>query len=135
MYKHILVPIAGDHNPHTGEALEIARALRDKGGKITALTVLEAIPPYVAQHIPAGIDEKNREAALASLNAELGGVKDAKAEVVHGHSARTILEYAAEMDVDCIIIASHRPGMQDYFLGSTAAKVVRHAPCAVHVVR
>ena len=28
-----------------------------------------------------------------------------------------------------------RPGMADYLLGSTAAQVVRHAPCAVMVTR
>ena len=32
-------------------------------------------------------------------------------------------------------IASHQPGLQDYFLGSTAAKVVRHATCSVLVMR
>ena len=43
---------------------------------------------------------------------------------------------AAEDDkVDLIIIASHKPGLQDYFLGSTAARVVRHASCSVLVVR
>jgi nucleotide-binding universal stress UspA family protein len=33
------------------------------------------------------------------------------------------------------VIASHRPGMADLLIGSTAAQVVRHAPCAVHVLR
>jgi universal stress protein F len=33
------------------------------------------------------------------------------------------------------VIASHRPGIQDYFLGSTASRVVRHANCTVHVMR
>ena len=42
---------------------------------------------------------------------------------------------AKEKNADMIIIASHRPGLQDYFLGSTAAKVVRHATCSVLVVR
>jgi len=37
--------------------------------------------------------------------------------------------------VDLIVIASHRPGLKDYFLGSTAGRVVRHSPCAVHVIR
>jgi len=52
-----------------------------------------------------------------------------------GHSYNTILEVAKEKNADLIIIASHRPGLQDYFLGSTAAKVVRHANCSVLVVR
>ena len=55
--------------------------------------------------------------------------------VVDGHSARTILDYAEEHGVDCIVMASHRPDITDYFLGSTAARVVRHAACAVHVLR
>jgi nucleotide-binding universal stress UspA family protein len=52
-----------------------------------------------------------------------------------GHPSRTILEVAEEKAADLIIIASHQPGLQDYFLGSTAAKVVRHAKCSVLVVR
>lgn len=135
MYKHILVPVAGDHSPLTGQALSVARALLAEGGKITALTVLEAIPAYVAQHIPEGVDANNVAEARAALKAELGGVADAAVDVVHGHAGRTILEYAKEHGADCIVIASHRPGLQDYLLGSTAARVVRHAPCAVHVVR
>ena len=59
----------------------------------------------------------------------------AEGHVVEGHSGRTILEYANEYRNDLIIIASHRPGLEDYFLGSTASHVVRHASCAVHVVR
>jgi nucleotide-binding universal stress UspA family protein len=47
----------------------------------------------------------------------------------------TILETAKEIGADLIVIASHRPGLQDYFLGSTAARVVRHAECAVLVDR
>ncbi|WP_245271088.1 universal stress protein [Hoeflea phototrophica] len=51
------------------------------------------------------------------------------------HPGSTIVEYAAAHEIDCIIIASHRPGLQDCFLGSTASRVVRHAKCAVHVIR
>jgi len=37
--------------------------------------------------------------------------------------------------VDLIIVGSHKPGLQDYLLGSTAARVVRHAMCSVLVGR
>lgn len=135
MYKNILVPVALDHGPKTAAALDVARALRAEGGAITALTVMEAIPPYVAQYLPPDQEAHARDEAEAALRAELGGVEDARVDVVTGHAGRTILEYAEEHDMDLIVIASHRPGLQDYFLGSTAARVVRHAPCAVHVVR
>ncbi len=55
--------------------------------------------------------------------------------IVKGHSARTIIDFARENGIECIIIGSHKPGLSDYFLGSTAARVVRHADCAVHVHR
>jgi len=135
MYKNILVPIALDHGPKSGEALAVARELLAEGGKITALTVMEAIPPYVSQYLPAEQEARAREETHSALLAELGGAGDVKVCVVTGHAGRTILDYAEEHGMDLIVIASHRPGLQDYFLGSTAARVVRHAPCAVHVVR
>ncbi len=135
MYNKILVPIAVDHGPNTGEALSIARLLLAEGGKIMALTVVETIPPYVASSLPKELEIKSREAVRAGLKAELGDASDTEMDVVQGHAARTILKYAEEHGADCIIIASHRPGLQDYLLGSTAGRVVRHAPCAVHVVR
>jgi hypothetical protein len=48
---------------------------------------------------------------------------------------RNILEKSAQKSAELIIVASHQPELQNYFLGSTAAKVVRHATCSVLVVR
>jgi nucleotide-binding universal stress UspA family protein len=55
--------------------------------------------------------------------------------VLYGHPAQSILDFASNNGVECIVIASHKPGLSDYLIGSTAARVVRHAQCAVHVVR
>lgn len=134
MYKNVLVPIASDHDPHTNEALAVARLLTDDGGSITALTVVEAIPEYISVQLPEGQIEKTHKSVSDALAEELkdSGVSIA---VVSGHSGRTILDWADDHNVDCIVMASHRPGLSDYFLGSTAARVVRHAQCAVHVLR
>ena len=134
MYKNILVPVALDHERDVTTALGIAQALASEGATITALTVVEAVPAYVMAGFPENQAERNRAAALEALKAELGATP-AKPVVVTGHAARAILDYAEGHGVDCIVIASHRPGFQDFFLGSTAARVVRHATCAVHVVR
>jgi len=135
MYNNILVPIALDHSPNNAKALEVAQKLVSDGGNVTVLHVLEDIPPYVAQYLPEGQLSKNANEAGASLKTEAGNVPGAEIKVVTGHSGTTITEYAVEHGSDLIIIASHRPGLQDFFLGSTAARVVRHAPCCVHVVR
>ena len=135
MYKNLLVPIALDHSRDTSAAIEIARRLAADGATITALTVIEEVPAQVAQYLPPDHGETLIAELTAALKAELGGVQDVKPMVVRGHAGRTIVDYAQEHDVDCIVIASHQPGFADYFLGSTAARVVRHAPCSVHVMR
>ena len=135
MYKHVLLPIAMDHNPHFDEAMAIARALVGESGKITGLHVIEAIPTYVETHIPDEIQAENLAKAKAAVQSVLAGQPGAEAVVMHGHAAQSILEMAEKSDADCIVIASHKPGLQDYFIGSTAARVVRHAQCAVHVLR
>jgi nucleotide-binding universal stress UspA family protein len=134
MYKNILVPVAIDHTALTRDAMKVARVLADADGQITALTVLEAVPNYILSELPEGQIEHNRDAAREALGKEVGA-DDVNIEVVVGHPGRTITDYADENGIDCIVIASHQPGLQDYFLGSTAARVVRHAHCAVHVLR
>jgi nucleotide-binding universal stress UspA family protein len=96
---------------------------------------MEAIPAYATQYLPKEQMETRHADAVALLKKELAGYSDVKPVVKTGHSGRSIVEFADAHDIDCIIIASHRPGLQDYLLGSTAARVVRHAQCPVHVIR
>ena len=117
------------------KSIEIAEALGDGGGTIIALHVVEEVPSYVAQYLPEGQMEQNIKEIEDILAERLGGHDRIKVKVIEGHAGHSIVDYATEQKVDCIVIASHRPGLQDLFLGSTAARVVRHAPCSVHVVR
>jgi nucleotide-binding universal stress UspA family protein len=135
MYRHVLVPIAIEHGEGTKTALAAARLLADKGSQITALTVLEPVPAFIANELPEGQIERTSIDVMAALRDELEGNDDIKPVVITGHPGRAIVDFADENGVDCIVVASHKPGLADYFLGSTAARVVRHARCAVHVVR
>lgn len=135
MYKNILVPVAFDHDRDSNEALGIAQALAAEGATITALHVMEEIPAYVAQYLPEGRLEANRAELLTKLGGNLADLKGIKPVVISGHPGHSIIEFAKDNGIDCIVVASHKPGIQDYFLGSTAARVVRHAACAVHVSR
>ena len=110
MYSNILVPIALEHDRDTAGAFEVARRLLADGGEITALHILEAIPTYATTYLPEDQLKNRTSDAKTMLVAELGGVKDVKPVVMTGHSGRSIVEYADEYDIDCIIIASHRPG-------------------------
>jgi len=135
MYKSILIPVALNHNGTIAPALGIARILRADGGSITALSVVEPVPSFVKQYLPDGQIEKNCAATMTDLLDNLHGADDVKPEVLQGNPGLTILEFAAKTGIDLIVVASHKPGLQDFFLGSTAARVVRHAQCSVHVLR
>ena len=136
MYKNIVVPI-DLANAERGKAMiTTAKTLCDKGGKITLVTVLDQIPGYVLTEMPSGIAEKRGEEAKSDLEA-IANAAGGKlgVEVQSGKPASEIIDTAKQIGADLIIVASHNPGMQDYFLGSTAARVVRHAPCSVLVDR
>jgi len=135
MYDHILVPISFDEDRDAAGAVEVARKLAGDRGRITLLHVMEQIPSYAISYMPQEYLQESRNAITAELSEMAGKLPNATGLVVDGHSGRTILDWAGENDVDCIVIAGHRPGMQDLLLGSTASQVVRHADCAVHVVR
>ena len=63
--------------------------------------------------------------------------KDIPVQCVVGHGTiyEEILRAAKECKADLIVMASHRPELQDYLLGPNAARVVRHANCSVMVIR
>ncbi len=134
MYKKILVPMALDHGI-SASTLEIAKALTGGGGDITALHVYEAPQGSASAYLDADAVKESVKRAEAMLAEKTAGLEGVTAVMVKGHTYRSIVDYAAEHGVDCIVIGSHRPGFSDYLLGSTAARVVRHAPCAVHVFR
>ena len=135
MYKNILVPISFDRERDAAGAIDVAKTLLGKEGQITLLHVIEHIPDYAASYLPSNFLTEKRKHIEEDLDKVVKGVPGATGAVVSGHAGRTILDWAETHDTDCIVIASHRPGMQDLLLGSTAAKVVRHAGCAVHVLR
>ncbi|MEX3008187.1 universal stress protein [Hoeflea sp. TYP-13] len=135
MYKNILVPVLIDEHHDTQASYLAAQALADEGAKFTVLHVMETIPTFVASQLPKEIMDKSWHEAEKALKQSAAALPGAATCLESGHPGRFIVDFAKENGIDCIIIASHRPGIEDYFLGSTAARVVRHAQCAVHVIR
>lgn len=136
MYKHVLVPVDLTHGEVGERIIEVARHLAGSDGKITLLTVTEPVPAYVATYIPRETMDKSREEARAKLEA-LARSTGVTAEVFlrTGSAATAIIEEAEEHGCDAIVLGSHRPDYRDYLIGSTAARVVRHAQCTVVVER
>lgn len=135
MYHNILVPISFDPERDTSAPMKLARLLATPEARITLLHVVEHIPAYAVSYMPADYLAEARKAIARELAAMAEKLPNARAVVIEGHSGRSILDWAEVNGPDLIILASHRPGMQDLLLGSTATHLVRHAKCAVHVVR
>jgi len=135
MYNTILVPTDFSDEESTIQSLKKAEILSDNG-RIVLLHVLYAIPAYALVELPVHLIEAQVPKTLEALNELVtrSGVK-ADIDVRKGQSYNNIIEEAKNIGADLILINSHRPELQDYLLGSTAAKVVRHAPCSVLVNR
>ena len=134
MYGTILVPIDLSYPEQATKVLGIARQIGTGQSRIVALYVSPDIPSFVVGELPEELLQRN----LANARKELALHADqagAESEVRWGHPSIVILEYAKDISADLIIVASHRPGLKDYFLGATAARVVRHAHCPVLVDR
>ena len=135
MHKHILVAVGFDDDHDPAQSFQVAHALAGKGTRVSVLHVQEQLPNFAIAYMPEGYAEELKVAIKDRLDALADQFENGTGVLVEGHSGRTILDWAEANSVDCIIIASHRPGLQDYLLGSTASRVVRHAQCSVHVVR
>lgn len=134
MYKKIIVPMALDHGV-APKALEIAQLLLAKDGQIIALHAVEPIPRPVRDYVSADQLRQAEKYALEQVNKRIVGAANTNPAIIPGQAGWAITEYAEKCGADCIVISSHKPGLADFFLGSTAARVVRHANCSVHVLR
>ncbi len=134
MYQKILVAMALDHDI-SQKTLKAAKILCADGGEITALHVHDAFQGSVIPYVDEEIINAGFEKSESLLKEKLAGVEGVTSKILKGHTARTIIDFAESNGIDCIVMGSHKPGLIDYFLGSTAAWVVRHAKCSVHVHR
>lgn len=134
MYKKIIVGLSLEHGI-ADRALKAAGALCDDGGEIVAVHVYEPLHESVRSFVSDDDLEKVHGYAEKTLAKRVADHSNVKPVVIAGHPGRALNEYAEKTDADCIVIGSHRPGLRDFLLGSTAARIVRHAPCSVHVLR
>lgn len=137
MYGRIIVAVDLEHIEQGRALLQRAATFLDEGGEIRLLHVLEEVPGYIAAELPSDISERRRAEAVVELRAMIDPKADIRIahEVRRGAASGQILQAAEDSGAELIMIASHKPGLRDYFIGSTAARVIRHAKCSVLVER
>ncbi|MEM1164466.1 MAG: universal stress protein [Pseudomonadota bacterium] len=135
MPKSILIPVAIDHEPLVDRKIETARKMLEPGGTITLLTVLEQIPGFAAEFVTVKSENHLTAKIQGKLDAVAAGADDIACTVTTGKPGVRITEVAREIGADLIIVGAHHPSAVDYFMGSTAARVARRAPCSVLIQR
>jgi nucleotide-binding universal stress UspA family protein len=140
MFKSILVPIDLADAELAKPAIATAATLSQTwNGTVRLLNVLPMTPVMLAEYVPADFDAQQRQAAEEALAivARESGIEPQRisSAVRQGGIYHEVLEEAASMHADLIVMTSHRPAMRTYFLGSNAGHVVRYAKCSVLVVR
>lgn len=134
MFHKIIIALSLEHG-YSRRAIETARRLAAEGAEILGVHVYEAPSGTVSTYLDADLVAKAWNDARARLDARLQDAPDVRPVMLKGHSSRSLVEYASETGADLIVAGSHKPGLSDYFLGTTAARLVRHAPCTVMVLR
>lgn len=144
MFKHILVPADGSDNAHRAiaKAIGLAQAFKSQ------VSVIYVIDPYAftgvgtdfaygqAEYLAAATAEGNEALRVAREAFAAAGIEVGTA-VVEGHAIyKGILESAARLGADLIVMGSHgRRGLQKLMLGSVTSQVLSHAHLPVLVVR
>jgi len=138
MFKSIVIAAALFSKGATTRGLiKKAARLLDPGGRITLVHVLEEVPSVVVAAVTKDQLAAQRNSVRKQLESIAAGQSGIKVEVDlrSGKPSKEILKSAEDNEADLIMIASHKPGLSDYFIGSTASRVVRHAQCSVLVSR
>lgn len=135
--KNVIVPF--DYSDASIDGVRTALGIVDSKEQVRVVYVWPQLPEMEAQDaLDEAIRERRTRESTAAISealtkADLGGVK---IDVLIGDPAHKIVEYAAEIGTDFIVIPSHGySGIKRWFLGSVAERVVRHAKCPVLVLK
>ncbi|WP_232702919.1 universal stress protein [Halobacterium wangiae] len=136
--ESVLVPTDGSDAANAAADRAVALAAATGAG----LQVVYVVDPTAAagEYGSADVLEALEMAGQRAVGdvvarAEDAGVGTIEASVLGGATARAILDYAADRDVDLVAMGTHgRTGLERYLLGSVTEKVVRVAEMPVLTV-
>jgi nucleotide-binding universal stress UspA family protein len=138
MFKHILLPV--DLSDKHASALQMAAELAAPGSTVTLLHVIEVIHGLPKSEDKAFYDRLERHAHrhLETLGQYLAQRQVAwQAVLIYGVRAQETVRFAADKQVDLIIVTSPRmdPDHLRQSFGSLSYPIAFVAPCPVLLVR
>ena len=141
MFKTLLLAV--DVNAPEGAARSAEAAISMARAEAATLHLLTVVPDTGMAIVGAQLAADSMKNALAAARTEVehwakATVPDGisyKVHVAEGTVYDQIIRTAQTLDIDAIIVGAHRPELKDYLIGPNAARVARHAPQSVVVVR
>ena len=136
--------LAVDGSTHTKRMLAYLAAHPELIGPVggyTALTVVPALPPHVAKHLPQGVEHSYYEdeaqvvlRPVCAFAAQQAWPLEARHVV--GRPGDAIAEAAEAGKYDLVVLGSHGHGaLAGMVMGSVAARVIAHCKTPVLLIR
>jgi nucleotide-binding universal stress UspA family protein len=136
MFRTIVVPV--DLTDRNRPAVDMAAKLAAGEGKIHLLHVIETLPGFSLEE-EQDFYGRLQNAASEHLEALAAPLREngmrVEADVIYGTRARTIVEEAAKLRADLLVIQSHRLDGERREFGTLSHQVALFAPCPVLLVR
>jgi nucleotide-binding universal stress UspA family protein len=128
------LPVAATLSAKTGAPVEVVTVLEPAFDEFPALyQAYQPLPSTAEAEVGEQREATAREMVQAAANRIDGMGGKASGDVFRGNVDRTLLDMVRPSDV--LVIASHaRKGLPRWVLGSTAMKLLQHAPAPVIVV-
>lgn len=129
--------LAVDASPASKAALDaVAKRPWPAGSRVEVLTVVDTLEPWAL----AVIVEEMRAHAQQLVDGAATHLRShgltAEGSVGEGDPKHVILEHAAVMGADLIVVGAHgMSALEQFLLGSVSKAVLRFAPCSVAIVR
>jgi nucleotide-binding universal stress UspA family protein len=138
-YERILVPTDGSPESEAAVAHAVELAAR-YDATLHALSVVDVSHfsglDVDTSVIVDGFEEEAQAAVDRVAEAATEAGVTVETAMVHGAAGEGILEYAANHDVDLVVVGTRgRHGLEGLLLGSVADRVLRHADVPVLTVR
>jgi nucleotide-binding universal stress UspA family protein len=140
MFRKILLAYDGSEGANRALAVGIDLA-KIHGAELWAVAVQEKLPRFsgtideVQEEKQFANDQYGKLLEAAKVKAKEAGI-ELKTLMRPGHPAQTVVAVAKEGKFDLVLVGhTGLSGVWAAFLGTTAEKVSRHAPCSVLIVR
>jgi CBS domain-containing protein len=139
MFRHLIAAVDGSDS--SLKALDRAINLAAHvGATLDVVSVEEELPRYVSKQVEASDERSEAERYFGKLHADatLRAVQhgvSVTTRILVGHEVQALLNDVRDQHADLLVVgATGHSGVWDVFLGSTADKLVAHAPTSVLVV-